>query len=351
MKIRIVDIAKKAGVSVGTVDRIIHQRGRVSQDANEKVQKAIKELGYEPDIMARNLALKKEIRIVCLLPSPNDIIYWERPNSGIDKAIAELASFKVTVEKIFFSPRIEDFQQACDKVLQLQPDGVIYVPMFMKESAVFARQLDEKEIVSIQINIHQPEIHPLSFIGQDPIAAGKVSASLCQLALKANESILIAYISKEKQEYSHHQDRIDGFTQFFNQQKAGSPEIHHLHIKISDDEADYEKILLQHFKEQSNTRIIYVPNSRAYKIASILKKREISDKMVVGFDTLNENVAYLKEGYIDILIGQQSKYQGYNAVIFLFNTLFRKETIKPIHYLPIDILNAQNIDFYEGILE
>ena len=36
--IRIVDIAKMAGVSVGTVDRVIHNRGRVSEENRKKVQ-------------------------------------------------------------------------------------------------------------------------------------------------------------------------------------------------------------------------------------------------------------------------------------------------------------------------
>ena len=42
--IRIKDIAERAGVSVGTVDRVLHERPNVSQLAREKVEKALKEL-------------------------------------------------------------------------------------------------------------------------------------------------------------------------------------------------------------------------------------------------------------------------------------------------------------------
>ncbi len=350
MKIRIVDIAKKAGVSVGTVDRIIHQRGRYSDKANEKVQQAIKELGYEPDLMARNLALKKELKIVCLLPSPQNIIYWQRPYHGIEQAEKELLPFKVKVEKVSFAPRIDDFKDACQKVLEMNPDGVVYVPMFLNESEAFSQQLKEQDIPFIHINIHHKEIHPISFVGQDPIAAGEVAASLCNLTLREKQSILITYISAEKQEYSHHQDRIEGFLQFFKQQPY-TPSIHHLHLNISIGQENYEELLIQHLKTHPETQIIYVPNSRAYRIASILKKYNINDKMIIGFDTLKENVDFLMDGYIEILIGQQSKNQGYHAVIYLFNALFRKEEIDRTYYLPIDILNRQNIRFYEGGLE
>ena len=43
-KIRIKDIAERAGVSVGTVDRVLHERPNVSKSAREKVEKALKEM-------------------------------------------------------------------------------------------------------------------------------------------------------------------------------------------------------------------------------------------------------------------------------------------------------------------
>ena len=51
-KIRIKDIAERAGVSVGTVDRVLHNRPNVSKPAREKVEKALKEMNYQPDEVA-----------------------------------------------------------------------------------------------------------------------------------------------------------------------------------------------------------------------------------------------------------------------------------------------------------
>ena len=45
-KIRIKDIAERAGVSVGTVDRVLHKRPNVSKSALEKVEKALAEAGF-----------------------------------------------------------------------------------------------------------------------------------------------------------------------------------------------------------------------------------------------------------------------------------------------------------------
>ena len=351
MKIRIVDIAVKAGVSAGTVDRILHQRGRYSEKTKEKVEKAIQELGYAPNIMARNLALKKELHIICLIPNPTETKYWERPISGIQKAIKELASFKVHIETITFFHRKEDFKRASDQVLHLKPDGVVYVPMFMEESFNFAQQLSAGNIPFVHINIQHSEAKPLSYVGQDPIAAGKTAASLCELASQKKQNILIAYISKAKQEYSHLQNRIDGFMQYFLDKNINPSQISHLQIQTNNDESTYDTQLIQYLNKHPHIQTIYVPNSRAYKIASILKKHKRKDLIVIGFDTLPENIAYLKEGYIDMLIGQQSKSQGFEAVMLLFNALFRQETVKPQKLLSIDLLNAENIDFYDGLMQ
>ncbi len=64
--IRIVDIAKMAGVSVGTVDRVIHNRGRVSEENKKKVQAILEMVHYQPNLMARSLAAsKKQYHFAC----------------------------------------------------------------------------------------------------------------------------------------------------------------------------------------------------------------------------------------------------------------------------------------------
>lgn len=65
-RIRIKDIALKAGVSVGTVDRVLHKRPNVSEKVREKVEKVLKEQNYEPNMYASALAYNKSYHFVCL---------------------------------------------------------------------------------------------------------------------------------------------------------------------------------------------------------------------------------------------------------------------------------------------
>ena len=70
-KIRIKDIAEHSGVSVGTVDRVLHNRPNVSKAAREKVEKTLKELDYHPNMYASALAYNKSYTSTALSPNTN----------------------------------------------------------------------------------------------------------------------------------------------------------------------------------------------------------------------------------------------------------------------------------------
>jgi len=66
---KIEDVAEKAGVSVTTVSRVLNNRGYISQKTRDKVNKAMMELRYQPNEMARSLFRKKSNTIGLIIPS------------------------------------------------------------------------------------------------------------------------------------------------------------------------------------------------------------------------------------------------------------------------------------------
>ena len=67
-KIRIKDIAEMSGVSVGTVDRILHNRGNVSESARIAVEEVLKKVNYRPNIHISGLSLKRKYKIILTTP-------------------------------------------------------------------------------------------------------------------------------------------------------------------------------------------------------------------------------------------------------------------------------------------
>lgn len=86
--ITIKDVAKYSNVSIATVSRVINGSPLASVDAKEKVMKAIKELGYEPNALARGLVSKKSNTIGILIPDVSNFFFAE-VFRGMEDAVHE----------------------------------------------------------------------------------------------------------------------------------------------------------------------------------------------------------------------------------------------------------------------
>jgi len=99
-KARIKDIATMAGVSIGTVDRVIHNRGEVAEETKLKVQKILEETNYSPNVMAQVLKSKRRFHLVSLLPTPSeDNSFWKKHMLGVNRAIYELDLFLLLIAR------------------------------------------------------------------------------------------------------------------------------------------------------------------------------------------------------------------------------------------------------------
>ena len=124
--IRIKDIARLAGVSKGTVDRVLHKRGRVSQEAFQKVMRVLEEIDYKPNLIARTLSSSKNYRIIALLPDSAEDDYWAQTREGIRQAETEWSPYNITIQILAFDLyNKESFTQRAGDALNAKPDGII----------------------------------------------------------------------------------------------------------------------------------------------------------------------------------------------------------------------------------
>ena len=96
------DVAKAAGVSKGTVDRVIHNRGEVSLKSREKVLKVIEELGYKPNVYASMLASQKKRTICCIIPEYSEGDFWSLTAKGIVEAGETAARYGISVDVVTY---------------------------------------------------------------------------------------------------------------------------------------------------------------------------------------------------------------------------------------------------------
>ncbi|BBE41065.1 LacI family DNA-binding transcriptional regulator [Streptococcus dysgalactiae] len=77
MVAKLTDVAALAGVSPTTVSRVINKKGYLSQKTVDKVNKAMRELGYKPNNLARSLQGKSAQLIGLIFPNISNIFYAE----------------------------------------------------------------------------------------------------------------------------------------------------------------------------------------------------------------------------------------------------------------------------------
>ena len=123
-RIRIKDIALRAGVSVGTVDRVIHNRANVSKKAVEKVREALEEMDYQPNMYASALAYNKKYLFILLIPKHDKEAYWDEVELGVKECERIRRDFQIKADIVYYDRSDnESLAKTGEECLKKHPDG------------------------------------------------------------------------------------------------------------------------------------------------------------------------------------------------------------------------------------
>ncbi|MFZ6009181.1 MAG: substrate-binding domain-containing protein [Bacteroidota bacterium] len=345
--VRIKDIAQLAGVSVGTVDRVLHNRGRVSEDALKKVMTVLDQIDYKPNLIARTLGANKSYRIAALIPNPQQDPYWASTKAGISQAEAEWLRYGVTIEQYFFNLYDKNsFKSVAEAVTHAKPDGILVAPIFYHETLPFFDIIKKSEIPFVLFNTNIPEASALSFIGQNLFESGRVGAELMYLAQQGKPGVLaVLHINEDLDNSVHLLEKEKGFREYFNAKNHSGYEVRTLNLN-NPSEPIFEK-QLSSFLSDPNLSGIFVSTSKAtYLIASFLEKHNRRGLTLIGYDMLDQNIQYMKKGIIDFLINQNPKRQAFLGINHLVCYLVLKKESPQKDLLPLEIITRENLDSY-----
>lgn len=350
-RVTIKDIAAMANVSIGTVDRVLHNRGEVNQATHERVMSFVEELGYTPNLLAKSLALKKSFNIVALIPDAGyNNPYWEKPLAGLKRAIEELQDFNTSISVLYFDAGEENsFIEQFKQILAGNPDGIILVPHFYQAATKFMAICAAQSIPVIFIDTDLDDGSGLAYFGQDAMQSGTVAAKLMHYGLPECSTVLILNLARNKAITRHMQRREQGFTNYF--QKT----VPHHCIKIISSEIDISQeqepsaSLQQVLSDRNDIAGIFVTNSRVHKVARFLSANEKGNLILTGYDLIDANLEFVENGTIDFLICQKPEDQGYKSAMAMFNFLLTGKKIEKVNFSPIDIIVKENINYYNHI--
>lgn len=345
-RIRIKDIAKIAGVSAGTVDRVIHNRSGVSSESRKKVEEALKKMDYKPNMYASALSANKVCKIACLVPKHADGDYWSYVVTGMMYSVEQYIDFNLSL-KMFYYDQYDDssFIREGKKLVEYYPDGVIIAPVSECETSDIVSSFKENNIPFVFIDSNIESLSPLAFYGQDGHRSGFFAARILSLLAEKNEPAVIFRIMYEGKLGSSQQIiREAGFREYI---KRNCPEmkIYELDFFV-DNSKDNENIMNEFFSKHPEVKCGITFNSKIYIVGEYMHKLGRDDFRLIGYDLLHRNVECIKNDSVDFIIAQQPSKQGEYSIKSLFEHIILKKAVKPYNYMPITLISKENIDYY-----
>jgi LacI family transcriptional regulator len=338
------DIARLAGVSIGTVDRALHNRGRVATDTKRKVEEIARKINYKPNLIARSLSIGKKTTVAILVPDPHEDEYWEQAYNGISDLKARFEQQGLFFDIYFYS--LDDkktFADSARKILKSEPNGVIMAPNFLNEGRWLYEKCIGLSVPVIMFDTIIPETNPLSFIGTDSFQSGKVAAELLTMTARRNGRFAILHFDEELVNSPHMLEKERGFLSFM---KSECPERECI-VGVLNNRKHYYRKQLEKMLAGESVSGIFVSTSKTYRVGTYIREEKIKDIILVGYDLTSRNKALLRNGTVRFLINQNPRRQAEVSLNTFCDFLFFRETVKTRQLFPIEIITRTNLSSYK----
>lgn len=333
------EIARLAGVSIGTVDRVLHQRGRVSAETTAKINAIVAERGYRPNVFASHLSGGTGTRLVgVLMPEADqDFGYWKLIGAGLRRAAEDLAPLHLEVcVECFDRNSSESCRASFQRLLDQGVEALALAPIHSRTLRPLVEGLPSKfPVAFFDTDMECGREH--CFVGQNPWQGGVLAARLLALTVETGRPLILVQFDEDDE---HLIARSKGFE---GQAKQEGRPVLVLEQKLSEPlekrRADMARFLASHPQAGG----IFVPNASVgqYSLAGRRLK-------IVGYDLVPENIVALQAGRIDFLLSQRPETMGQEAVQRVSRALVFREPLPQTIELPLDVILKENLEGYQG---
>jgi LacI family transcriptional regulator len=333
------EIAELAGVSAGTVDRVLYKRGRVSAQTRARVEGIIERYQFTPNPAARTLRRGRAYRFCAFIPRRDqDAGYWGQALEGILAGAEGITHLGVQTEVIEFDRYdLGDFYGKAEGLLESIPDGIVFAPIMPEKIQSFIRRIGELHIPCVFFDSELPGAAPLCSIRQDSFQGGYLAGRLMHL-LGGAFTKPVAILDAHGEDY-HITRRRDGFLRYAGEQ--GFPTVTREYSDYHGTELSEEEVLafLEEYRDISG---IFITNCLAHRVAGAVQKAGRSP-VIIGYDLTPANCQFLKSGLIGAIISQRPEYQGREALLSLYRHLVLEQRIPSEIDIPLDLFIRENV--------
>ena len=338
------DIARALGISTGTVDRALHGKPGVNAMTRARVLSTAQSLGYRPNLAARYLKSRKQLRISVHLPR-EIALFWDTLREGIRQAAAPFAPALHVDFRTY--PRLGEGDTALfEDALQDGTNGLIIAPGNPAALKPYIRKAARKDIPVVCVITDAPDTPRLASVSAAPFTVGAVAGEL--LARFQPSGGKVAFFTGWLSMHEH-AEKLRGFESSLAT-AGGALRLGPI-VEAHDDEREAHRRALAVLREHPDLTSIYVSTVNSLPVLRAAEQEGRLPRLtVVTTDLFPELVERIRAGTIAATVYQRPLSQGRLALQALYQFLLNG--VRPstrIHVVPHLVMRS-NLDLFLEIL-
>ncbi len=346
------EIAKELGLSIGTVDRAIHDRPGINYETKQRVMACIQESGYKANRIGRSLSLRTRGRKIGLILRKAPTFYWDVARKGAAAAAKEYADFgiELLVESTSIERQEQDAFKSLDRLLEQGAEGIALIPSNRESYRRRLLELSESGVAVATVNDDVEGCGRLFYVGPQMRNSGRVAGDLMGRFLGGRGKVLALdnIHSSESRDYF---ERMAGFEEVM---RASFPDIQVVKAVIPFSPlAEYNPNVEPTVLSAGPVDGIYNVDGTSLGILGDIRSNTpyLQNTCVIGHEIWEKVAAHINAGNIDASIHQDPYMQGYIAVKGLVEFLL--DGARPRHdklFTRLDIIMRENCMEGENII-
>ena len=338
------DIARALGISTGTVDRALHGKPGVNALTRARVLSTAQSLGYRPNLAARYLKSRKQLRISVHLPR-EIALFWDTLREGIRQAAAPFAPALHVDFRSY--PRLGEGDTALfEDALQDGTNGLIIAPGNPAALKPYIRKAARKDIPVVCVITDAPDTPRLASVSADPFTVGAVAGELLARFQPSGGKVAFftGWLSMQE-----HAEKLRGFESSLAT-AGGALRLGPI-VEAHDDEREAHRRALAVLRAHPDLTSIYVSTVNSLPVLRAAEQEgRLPGLTVVTTDLFPELVERIRAGTIAATVYQRPLSQGRLALQALYQFLLNG--VRPstrIHVVPHLVMRS-NLDLFLEIL-
>lgn len=342
-RVGIYEIARLANVSIGTVDRALHDRGRVSEETRQRILQIVQQVRYRPNLAARALR-RPAIRIgVCI---PREIHYfYDQVRQGLDSEIRRYEHIGVELIHRPVNRLGMGEEQRLRELLKENIQALIVTPGDPGRLTPLLDEAEARNIRVICVASDAPGSRRSSVVCVEPELNGRMAGELMARFVPPGSRAAVITGMRGTEDHSK---KIKGFSEAFPRYSAGGAIAQVLEGHEDEDETFLKcERLLAKCKDLA---AIYVTTANCLPVCRALSTRNSHRSIaLIATDLFREMIPYFEKGIIVASMYQRPYRQGQSAVRLIVDHIVSNRPLPATYYLNPSLVIRSNLSQFREL--